>query len=226
MNVEFTNLAIQGFEDQPVPNQFVRQRDETATLTVLLPGLGYTCDMPLFYYAEWIALERGWDVLRVDYDYHGFWSDASTDERKLRLKIDVDAALIDGLRQRDYGRVVLVGKSLGTRAMVHLLDQEPKVDVWNVWLTPLINDPEVREQIERNSGNAFVAIGTEDSAYDHAYLQWLTDSRKVDVVVVGGADHSMDISGDIFGSIAAMGRLVSRLDGFLPEESVKTRANP
>lgn len=223
MNVDFTRLAVKGYDGQPVPNQFLRQRGETATLAVLLPGQGYTADMPLFYYAEWIALERGWDVLRVDYSYPALAYDANVDirrshleERKQQLFADVDAAFEAGSEQRPYETVVLIGKSLGTRAMAHLLSRDVAQARWSVWLTPLINEPDVREPIERYPGRSFVAMGTEDFAYDQSYLEWLRSSSGVDVVVVAGADHSMDVSGDIEGSIDAMGRLMSRLDRFLP----------
>lgn len=229
MNVDFDKLMINGYSDQLVPNQFLRQRDETSTLAVLLPGQGYTADMPLFYYSEWIALERGWDVLRVDYDYRSLEYDEDLDIRRKRLEermqqlhSDVGAAFIGGLQQRDYEIVVLVGKSLGTRAMTYLLSQGISQNLWNVWLTPLINGQDVRECIEQHPGQTFVAIGTEDFAYDQEYLERLEASGEVEIVGVEGADHSMDISGDIARSIHAMGQLMSRLDAFLPEQKQST----
>lgn len=224
MNVEFTSLTINGYGDQPVPNQFLRQLDETKTLAVLLPGLGYTADMPLFYYAERIVLDRGWDAIRVDYDYPALaYSDRleirqqQLEERKQQLHADVDATLAEGLRQRDYDTIVLIGKSLGTRAMAHVLSEGITYDLWNVWLTPVINVAEVREHIERYPGKTFVVIGTDDFAWDEHYLDRLEVSGDAEVILVDGADHSLDISGDIEGSIQAVGQVMSRLDEFLPE---------
>ena len=149
MDIEFSSLTIHGYSGKPVPNLFARQRGDASTLAVLLPGQGYTARMPLFYYAEQIALERGWDVLSVDYAYPPLAYDGDPavrarrlDARKREIEADVDAAFDVGLGQRDYDRVVLVGKSLGTRAMVHLLSRGLGQDVWNVWLTPLINEPQ------------------------------------------------------------------------------------
>jgi hypothetical protein len=223
MDVDFTTLGISGHGGEPVPNQFLRQKSATSTLAVLLPGQGYTARMPLFYYSVQIALERGWDVLSVDYGYSPLEYDGNLEVRRQRfeartreLHADVDAALASGLKERDYERLVLIGKSLGTRAMEHLLSSGIDHDVWNVWLTPLINEPEVRVQVERYPGRTFVAIGTEDFAYDGDYLDRLRASGTVDVVVIEGADHSMDIPGDIAGSIRAVGEVMSRLDAFLP----------
>lgn len=66
---EHLTLSITGFEGEPVPIQFLRQDGEAKGLAILLPGLGYTCDMPVFYYTELQFLVGGCDVLRVDYDY-------------------------------------------------------------------------------------------------------------------------------------------------------------
>ena len=65
-----TTLTIHGYRDEPVPNRFLRPEGAIDHLAVLLPGFGYTLDMPLFYYAENLLLERGWDVLRVEYAYN------------------------------------------------------------------------------------------------------------------------------------------------------------
>ena len=65
-----TTLTIQGYRDEPVPNRFLRPDGAIDQLAVLLPGFGYTLDMPLFYYAQNLLLERGWDVLRVEYAYN------------------------------------------------------------------------------------------------------------------------------------------------------------
>jgi len=62
-------LDIRGFAGEAVPNQFIKQESEADRLAILLPGMGYSCDMPLFYYAQNVLEERGADVLRVEYAY-------------------------------------------------------------------------------------------------------------------------------------------------------------
>ena len=40
-----------------------------ASLTVLFPGIGYTCDRPLLYYAKCIAKKNGYeDIIQVQYE--------------------------------------------------------------------------------------------------------------------------------------------------------------
>jgi len=64
-----TRLPILGYRDAAVPNQFLRQDGKTEHLAIFLPGMGYTCDMPVFFYAQNLLEELGADILRVEYAY-------------------------------------------------------------------------------------------------------------------------------------------------------------
>ena len=62
------SLSIPGHGGEMVPNHFLGQVGDAAQLAVFFPGLGYTCDMPAFYYAQ-NMLEESADLLRVEYAY-------------------------------------------------------------------------------------------------------------------------------------------------------------
>ncbi len=211
-------LAISGYEDEPVPNELLRQADETDHLAVLLPGLGYTCDMPLFYYAETMLLDAGADVLRIEYAYRHLpgYGDLSADERLGRLFADATAAVRAGLGQRAYRRVTLVGKSLGTMAMGAILGEltDHAHEVRSVWLTPLFRDDDLRAGIRGHAGSSLVAIGTTDDHYQPTALDELRNTG-AEVVVVEGADHSLDIPRDPVASVAAVGQVVAAMRTFI-----------
>src|SRR5215212_6730098 len=103
-----TPLTIQGYRDEPVPNRYLRPDGAINRLAILLPGFGYTLDMPLFYYAERLLLDRGWDVLHVEYAYinHPEFQTLPQPERDRWLLADTTAAWHVGLGQRTYERVV------------------------------------------------------------------------------------------------------------------------
>ena len=46
----YNTLSITGYEGKPVSNTFMRQRDATSHAAIILPGLGYTAQMPLLFY--------------------------------------------------------------------------------------------------------------------------------------------------------------------------------
>ncbi len=213
-----TTLSIAGHRDQPVPNRFIRPRGAIDRLAVLLPGFGYTCDMPLFYYAENLLTERGWDVLRVEYAYSRSreFRQAPEIQRRRWLFADVEAAWRAGLAQGSYAAVALIGKSLGTRAMGHLLAADsPVPNIRAVWLTPLLSDAVLREQIERGGRPSLFVIGTADPEYDPAALDRLTKATGGAAVVVDGADHGLDIPGDPVASVQGLERVVAALTRFL-----------
>jgi len=212
-------LPITGYRGEPVPNRFLRQEGETDHLAVLLPGMGYTCDMPLFHYAENLLAEGGADLLRVVYAYGGRtdFRDLSDAEREQWLFADTAAGYRAGLSRRDYAQLTLVGKSLGTLAMGHLLAGEdgPAGGVRAVWLTPLVRQERLREQVRRFAGRSLSAIGTADPHYETDSLDAWRDATRGEVVVVEGADHGLDVPGDVVASVEAVGKVVRTLRGFL-----------
>ena len=213
-----TTLTIQGYRDETVPNRFLRPENAIDHLAVLLPGFGYTLDMPLFYYAENLLLERGWDVLRVEYAYNTRpeFQTLPAPERERWLLADTTAAWRAGLDQSAYERVVLIGKSLGTRAMGHLLTvAELPPNFRAVWLTPLLGEERLRQQISRYGGPSLFVIGTADPHFDPVVLEQMQVATTGEAVVVRNADHGMDIPGDPIASVRAVERVVEALSRFL-----------
>jgi predicted alpha/beta-hydrolase family hydrolase len=213
-----TTLTIQGYRDEAVPNRFLRPQGAINHLAVLLPGFGYTLDMPLFYYAQNLLLERGWDVLRVEYAYntHPEFQTLPEMERNQWLLADTTAAWRAGLGQRTYDRVVLIGKSLGTLAMGHLLTMaDPPPNVGAVWLTPLLAEERLRQQISQYGGPSLFVIGTADPHFDPVVLEKMQVATIGEAVVVRNADHGMDIPGDPIASVRAVERVVEALNLFL-----------
>src|SRR5579884_1063750 len=107
-------LDIRGYRDEPVPHTFWRQDEQARHVAILLPGVGYTCDMPLLYYPARLLLALGADVLRVEYVY-GRRPDfaALSDAAQGRwLFADVAAACRAVQGGHSYEQVTLVGKSL------------------------------------------------------------------------------------------------------------------
>jgi predicted alpha/beta-hydrolase family hydrolase len=213
-----TTLTIRGYRDEPVPNRFLRPEGAIDHLAVLLPGFGYTLDMPLFYYAEKLLLERGWDVLRVEYAYNTRpeFQTLPKSERDRWLLADTTAAWRAGLGQRTYERVVLIGKSLGTLAMGHLLTlAAPPPTVGAVWLTPLLGEERLRQQIQQYGGPSLFVIGTADPHFEPVVLEKMQVATIGEAVVVRNADHGMDIPGNPIASVRAVERVVEALSRFL-----------
>lgn len=209
-------LAIEGFNGLTVPNSFLRQAAGSQSLALFFPGLNYNCDMPLFYYAQEYLDGRGDDLLRVEYDYRADYLSLAASDRHEQIDGDATAAYLAGLGQGEYRRVTLIGKSLGTIAIARLLATGAIADVEArfVWLTPILHNETVREQIRRLRQQSMIVIGTDDPDYDPALLDELAAAE---AVVAPGADHGFDIPGDVPGSVQAVASVVEALQRFLRE---------
>jgi predicted alpha/beta-hydrolase family hydrolase len=188
-----------------VPNTFIRQRNETSHAAIILPGLGYTAQMPLLFYVTNHLLSLGADVLQVNYDYMNAFRGLDSATRERRLFADTDAAYRALHEQRPYTRITVVGKSLGTQAMAHLFTtQDFPNRTAALWLTPVLTNAAVREQIAAFAGPSLVVIGTADSYYDPGLLATIGETSTRKFVVVEGADHGMNVGGDVIRSIQAL----------------------
>ena len=216
MPYSMTSLDIPGHRGERVPNTFYARDGGAEDIGILLPGIGYTAQMPLLWYVRRLLQERGADVLAVDYAYmtrpefQRFGSEAEE-----RLRADVTAALQSALGYQRYARVTLVGKSLGTLAMGYLLADQ-LVEPWcAIWLTPLLRREEVFAQMLRQKSRSLIVIGTADSHYDPALLRQLKEATGGQELVVDGADHGMEIEGDTLCTVQAMEQIVEAVQRVL-----------
>jgi predicted alpha/beta-hydrolase family hydrolase len=209
-----STLSVTGYRDEAVPNTFLRQDGATEHLAILLPGIAYPCDLPLLYYPARLLAARGADVLRVEYAYNrrpDFAALANAGQAEW-LYADTAAACRAGLAQRAYRQITLVGKSLGTLAMGHLLTAQPELaGARAVWLTPLLRLDHLRAQIAQWSGPSLFVIGTADPHYDQTALAEVQAATNGAAVVVADADHSLEIAGDVVRSLQAMIEVVQAI---------------
>lgn len=209
-------LDITGYHDEPVPNTFFRQQHDADHIAIILPGMGYTSHMPVLYYPASVLLFLGADVLRIEYDYSNrpeFLQLTGT-ERVHWLISDVSASCKAGLSQRSYQKITLIGKSIGTIAMGHLLTNQTMFDkAQAIWLTPVFRNETLRKQAQQCTQKSLFVIGTEDPNYDPVFLKGV--SAKAEALIIEGADHSLEIEGDPLQSLKAMEKLIEAIKRFL-----------
>lgn len=216
MVVEST-MSVTGYHDHIVPNRLRRPNGANGRLAMLLPGYGYTLDMPLFYYLENLCVDLGIDVLRVKTAYHQnlAFREASEAEQARWVASDARAAWQAGLAQGNYASAIVIGKSLGTRGMAALVAEpfgSPET-VQSVWLTPLISEESVHQALRQLGSSAQVVIGDADPEYDADVLADL-EASGVNVVVAPGADHGLDVPGDALASARLLAQLITESRDF------------
>lgn len=173
-------------------------------LMVVLPGRGYTYDMPLLYFLRLGAYDLGYDVLSVQY---GFQADLQNPMAGGDLISEVNAALalVD---LSSYQDVVIAGKSMGTPLAVELSKQIKVARL--ILLTPIQN-------VVAKTGDTptLAVIGTADQAYNAATVSNDADRANVRWEVFDNLDHGLLKPGDIPSSLAILPEIIASCLRFL-----------
>lgn len=172
------------------------------------PGAGYNYMGPCLYYTSSSLMQKGFNILNFEYDFRAF-----------RLNEDT----VDGHRDffhlmMEYGSKIsettnkmALAKSIGTKIIA--TDEQDSFDKI-IWLTPLIHEDFVQNQIIHLADKSLVLIGSEDPCYKPELISAQRDAN-VRVKLIDGADHSFDIPGDVQKSIIRMNSIVDTVKSFV-----------
>lgn len=147
-------------------------------LALIAPGRAYPPSAPLLDFARLALLQHGYTVQQL-------WWDSTTrgdEDPEQWVRRQVEAALAE----ESADHVVVVGKSLGTRAASYAAERA--LDA--IWFTPLLVEVEVAEAIAANAGRQLLVGGLADQLWDAEVAQELADAG-CDVLEVADADHGM-----------------------------------
>jgi predicted alpha/beta-hydrolase family hydrolase len=168
---------------------------------VLVPGRGYPPQAPLLFFAGLTLLQHGWRVEHHWWDPPTYESDAQTSSW---VREEVAGALPAS------GRVLLVGKSLGTYAAPLAADRGLPA----IWLTPILEVPAIAEAVAANPAPQLLVGGTADDLWDSAVGRDL-ESASCRVVEIAGADHILMTPGDVAHGAQAHVEVVRAIDAWL-----------
>ena len=141
---------------------------------IVLPGR-MLAGMPINAFAIDAVWQQGWRAILVWDAY----LDTTEDTTKwITARLDAAAAYAGPGERR-----LVIGKSLGTLAAGSVAERG-----WPaVWLTPLLNAPEVVDRLRRRTAAALLIGGTNDPAWDGRLARELSG----DVLELEGADHGL-----------------------------------
>lgn len=167
---------------------------------LLLPGARYVPAAPLLWFAREVLQADGWTVLQV-------WDEWDRSEDPTSWVSDRVAA---GLKHLDYGSPLLVAKSLTTLALPIAVEKA----LPGVWLTPLLNQDDVRTALPKVSEPTLLVGGTGDRSWD---AQFAGSLPGVEVCELEDADHGLQYTNDPPRSIDALKVVTSRISEFIEQ---------
>ncbi|MFE1245359.1 alpha/beta family hydrolase [Fictibacillus sp. NPDC058756] len=206
---------VKGYKEMKVPYAFLNKTEKPNGLAIILPGMGYTVKSPILHFATGAYLNRGYDVLHINYEYHTDQYDHFTyEELKSTLAPDVMTVLHETLRDADFKSYYLVGKSFGCLAMPEALNFHPLQNAKTVWLTPHLKEKNVFETMLNSQNKGLCMIGDRDSFYNKESLEQLQTNKNIDYFIPPGANHALEIGGQTLESIDLVRRVVKMINEF------------
>ena len=173
-------------------------------IVVLFPGIGYTCDRPLLYYAGKLLQKQGYELIRLF--YHGFPANVKGDETGMQqcfmIALEQTEEQLKDIDFSGYDDVLFIGKSIGTVVAMQYA-QKHGVNARFVLLTPL-------EQTFESAGNAIAFHGTADPWARTERIISACKSKSIPLYLTEGANHSLetgDVSKDIDNLQQVMGKI-------------------
>jgi hypothetical protein len=169
---------------------------------VVLPGTRYSTQAPLLWFAREVAAARGWSALEVLDSLPEGAEPFGWARDRARRALDRAAA--------EASEVAVIGKSLASGAAGLVADR----GVPAVWLTPLLNERRVADDLSRAARPALLIGGSADEAWTPDVL---ADNGLLQVVHLEGLDHGLERPGDPMASLGALRAVTARIDEFLDE---------
>ncbi|WP_380170002.1 alpha/beta hydrolase [Kineococcus sp. DHX-1] len=163
---------------------------------LVLPGRGYDVDQPVLRAVrDELVAAAGHRVLALS------WAEAAPRPEDVPALVRF---LLDDLRP-----CLVVAKSLTTLALPVAADR----GLSGIWLTPLLDRPEVGLAAARSHPRTLLVGGTADPTWNRT----LAHESDREVVEFEGADHSLEHPGDPARTAADLDRLRARVRGFLAD---------
>jgi hypothetical protein len=167
---------------------------------VLLPGAWYATSAPLLWFAREAAKTRGWEIIEQK-ELLG-----RTAQDPFEWAVEKAELAIGEASGAD--KVVVIGKSLASAAagLVAAL-RFPAV-----WLTPLLVEQRVVDELERASAPTLLVGSKADDTWDTSRIP---DNPHIGVFELEGLDHGLEVPGDPLASADMLKAVTGRVGEFL-----------
>ena len=162
-------------------------------LIVIFPGQNSSAS-PLIYYAGFKYYQKGYEELIVNYG--GF-----SEETEIKQHIKAQFENVDFA---DYDDILFVSKSMGSIA-AGWLDDALNLNARHIYLTPVAK---TLPYLKRGKNIQIVILGTNDIHMDSEVLKAQCEREGIPYKLIEGANHSLEIDGDIAANIDILKQIV------------------
>ena len=177
-------------------------------IAVIFPGVGYTKDRPLLYYAGKLAINYGYELRFIDFSGLDWSKDKLKDQTFLVETLDkcmhiTEKSLEDAGNLSD-DRLVFISKSIGT-VVATAYAKKMSLNAKQICFSPL----ELIGDFVTDEG-ALLFCGDDDPYADFASVEKIAKEKKLKMHRVSGGNHSLE-TGDIYTDIDNLKSMMLRV---------------
>jgi len=206
--LNYNKVNVKSSFGHDINNWLITNAPEADHLLAFFPGMMNTCESPLLYYAREVALQAGCDALCIEYGYGRACVNFSDEFFASTLDESAEALRLCKLEQ--YRRVSFISKSFGTLIAGKAAERFPAVEIKHLFLTPVSHTVPFIQK-----GDCTVIYGAADSHFAESDAAQIAGVPKVQVVVLPGADHSLEIRGDFRASLRLLEQICGIYEAFV-----------
>jgi len=162
--------------------RYVQQQTKSSKLVVIFPGMTYTCDMPLLYYAFLESYFNGYDVLALEYGFAR--TKTGFKDEELNEVVKETTKIIRQVNMEEYTQLLFISKSFGTLVAGEVEKKMPEASIKHLYLTPL------KESIPYFNKTDCVVVTGSDDEYFNPHTTEVPSGIKIRVIE--GGDHSFE----------------------------------
>ncbi|MBW8351554.1 hypothetical protein K0H71_19230 [Bacillus sp. IITD106] len=219
---EFNEGKIARNEDSTINYTWICGKEKNNSICIMLPGLGYTNQRPLFHYATSVCMNENVDVFHINYNYleNEAFKKMQHDEQDQWIYEDVKSVVGTVLKDIKYETYFILSKSIGTIPMAYEWNEKNFIsgqNTYGIWLTPLIKDEFVYNALSKTVIPSLYVIGTDDPHYSEELIASINENSAVTGLVIPNADHGLEVKGDTRTSINIVKDVMISIEKFIRE---------
>jgi hypothetical protein len=205
-------MIINNDGSKMIPYKLIEQKEETNSLAIVLPGAGYSTQSPLLHFTTGLFYKKGYDVLHLNYSFSR--QELSTLNEKDFAK-DVQLAIEKVIMDKKYSNYYVVAKSIGTKALINLLDHPILKVAKVVWLTPLLQNEAVFNAMLNSDNRGLCIMGENDrQCFIVERFEQLKNKQNLLLKVVAGGNHNLELDNEPIKSIEILKGVISNINEF------------
>ena len=178
-------------------------------LAVIFPGIGYTADKPLLYYADRLAKKHGYQIRTVSYG--SLPENVKGDPEKMKqafdLALEQTERSLGSIDWNSYGSILFISKSIGT-VISSAYASRHDLTVKSILFTPLA------ETFSFPLAGSIAFHGTADPWAETEIIQKLAQQKEVPLFLTKNANHSLE-TGDVLTDITILKTTMERVERFI-----------